>query len=140
MKKLCILLLLLLFILSTDLYALQRNNRGIPKRRNYFTIAIQNVTVSTTGITSIDKREDTLFKLVSDGGEVNITTNPQIVAGKVDGQIIILKGTSDVNTIIFEDGNGLSMSASVTLGNKDILSFYWDSSDSLWIMLYANTK
>lgn len=81
-----------------------------------------------------------IMRVQSDGGEVNITVNPQIADGASDGQFVILQGLSDTDTLIFEDGNGLSMSASVTLGLDGILVFIWDSGDDNWIMVTSDTK
>lgn len=76
----------------------------------------------------------------SNGGAVNITANPQIAVGFEDGERLTLEGTSDTNTLQFDDGNGLSMSASVILGDKDILEFTWNNTASLWIMAGSDTK
>ena len=78
----------------------------------------------------------------SDGGEVNITANPQIEAGidVYDGKILIIEGTSDTNTLIFENGDGLLMGSSFTLGDGDIIAFSWNKDKSKWVMLYSDTK
>ncbi len=83
---------------------------------------------------------NTLMRIVSDGGDVNITANPQISAGTLDGQQIFIEGTSDTDKVIFDNGNGLSMSTSVTLGDKDMLFFIWNNNDSVWVMLGSDTK
>jgi len=80
------------------------------------------------------------MRIVSDGGDVNITANPQISSGSIDGQLLIIEGTSDTNRVIFDDSDGLSMSASVTLGNEDTLEFRWNKIKSLWIMTGSDTK
>ncbi len=41
---------------------------------------------------------------------------------------------------IFNDGDGLSMSTSVTVGDEDVLIFHWNSSKNLWIMENSDTK
>ena len=80
------------------------------------------------------------IKLESNGGDVSANGNPRIAAGRTSGDILILEGTSDVNKLIFANGNGLSMSASVTLGDKDILAFIWNNTLNEWIMLFSDTK
>jgi len=101
-----------------------------------------DVAGSTTTITAAGGLTvtNTLMRIVSDGGDVNITADPQISPGTLDGQQIFIQGTSDTNKVIFQDGNGLSMSTSVTVGNKDLLTFIWDDIEGLWIMVNSDTK
>lgn len=75
-----------------------------------------------------------VMRIVGDGGPINITSDPQIVAG-VDGQRVLLQGTSDVNTVTLDDGTGLALSGGVsfTIGQNDIIEFIYDSGESLWI-------
>lgn len=99
----------------------------------------QNI-AAATGITAAVHREYSIVRVAGDGGAIDITANPQIAAGIVDGQLLIIQGTHDTNTVKFDDGTGLAMSASVTLGDQDILEFIWDSGDSEWIMRNSDSK
>jgi len=81
-----------------------------------------------------------IMRIVSDGGDVNITANPQITPGTRDGQPLKIIGTSDTNKVIFDNGDGLSMSISVTVGNKDVIDYHWSVSENEWIMDGSDTK
>ena len=82
----------------------------------------------------------TLMRVVSSGGDVNITADPQITPGNLDGQRLYVQGTSDTNKVILDNGDGLSMSVSITLGDKDVIFFLWNSTESLWVMITSDTK
>lgn len=81
-----------------------------------------------------------IMRLVSDGGEVNITVNPQISGCIEDGEELTLIGGSDINSLVFEDGNGLSMGSQITLGDEDTIDFLCNLSKSLWVMNGSDTK
>jgi len=70
------------------------------------------------------------------GGSVNITADPQIEAGEEDSQTMRLIGRSDTNTVILEDGAGLSMNSLIELGEDDAITFMFDS--SVWVELSRN--
>jgi hypothetical protein len=91
--------------------------------------------VAGTGITAAMLKH--VVRVVGDGGPVDISANPQIADG-IDGQIIILQGTHDTNTVKFDDGNGLALvgAASATLGANDVLALLFDSGEDLWIELF----
>ncbi len=76
-------------------------------------------------------------KIAGNAGAVTLTAIPQItVTGTLqDGQIVILKGTNDINTVTVIHGNGVTLESGVdfTLGNKDILQLIYDTADSEWV-------
>jgi hypothetical protein len=65
------------------------------------------------------------------GGAVDIIANPQIVAGSTNDKLT-LEGMDDTNTILLEDGTGLSLidGQSFTLGLEDKICFRYTG--SLW--------
>jgi len=82
---------------------------------------------------------NTTIKITGSGGAVDISKNPQIVAG-TSGQIIILQGNSNTNTVLFEDGTGLQLNgnAACTLGVGDKLCLQYDATDVVWYELYRS--
>jgi hypothetical protein len=78
-----------------------------------------------------------IMRIQGSGGAIDITVNPQIVAGTADGQLVVIKGQSDANTVKFDDGTGLQLSSGVsfTVGQGDILVLMYDTADGLWIEL-----
>lgn len=61
----------------------------------------------------------------------DITANPQVASGVSIGQELILVGRSNDNTILLEDGNGLSLNGSYEMGADSIITLFWDS--SVWV-------
>lgn len=99
------------------------------------TIALApNSSLSVSAGTSITVTNG-IMRVVGSGGAVDITANPQIAAGNNDGQIVIIKGLSDTNTVRFDDGAGLELNSglSFTLGRRDTLVLMYDAVDGVWI-------
>jgi hypothetical protein len=84
---------------------------------------------------------NTIMRVVGNGGAVTLTSTPNIVDA-VDGMIVIVQGTSDVNTVTLQDegvlgGSGLDLGgANITLGNRDVLKLMYDSGEDVWIRMY----
>lgn len=70
------------------------------------------------------------------GGAVDVTANPQIAAGTNVGQKLRLIGTDATNTVKYDDGTGLVLSASYTMGESAVLALYWDGTN--WVEEYRN--
>lgn len=89
--------------------------------------------VAGTGIVFAGTGQFNLWFIQGSGGAVDISVNPQIVAGTVIGQQLNLIGRSDTNTVTFEDGTGLSLNGTAILGEDQVLTLIWDS--SAWVEL-----
>jgi hypothetical protein len=89
---------------------------------------------SVTAGTGINSVSSTFLRIAGNGGAVNITADPQIVAGTA-GQRLVLMGTSNANTVRFDDGTGLSLAGAVffTMGNTDILELIYDAGSATWV-------
>jgi len=66
------------------------------------------------------------------GGEVNVTANPQISAGTIDGQTLRLFGTNDLDYIKLENGNGLNLNGDWYSYEGAVLVLSWDVSNTHW--------
>ena len=88
-------------------------------------VASPTAITAAGGITPSGFSEEMMY-IAGSGGAIDITANPQIVAGTIDGQILKLYGTSDVNTVTLEDGNGLELRGSVLLGANDFIELQWN--------------
>lgn len=89
------------------------------------------------GMTSV--HDDCVMYLKSNTGAVDMSANPQIAAGTADGQQLHLIFTSDTDTVLLEDGNGLHMpQGKVRSAAGTHLTFMWDSGSSLWRNSYWN--
>ena len=80
-----------------------------------------------------------LIRIQGSGGAVEVSADPPVSAGR-DGQVIILKGTSEINTVKFNSGAKLKLSGAreFTLGENDTLMLCYDSGDALWFELNRN--
>ena len=108
---------------------------------NFALIGTANQLVTALGGITANR---SFVRVAGNGGAITITANPQIsVSGTLqDGQILILKGTSDVNTVTIVEGNGVSLESGVnfTLGSKDVLHLIYDSVDTEWIEISRSDK
>jgi hypothetical protein len=112
--------------------------------RNYAFYANKGDTVAerqiyklgTTQLLENDESVDpvrSFIKIGGDGGAAVLDTDPAIQDGQEDGQILILEGTNDVNTVTIDDGSNTAMAGDMTLGNRDTISYIWDNSSGLWV-------
>ncbi len=76
------------------------------------------------------------MRIQGSAGAVDITANPQIAAG-TDGQIVIVQGSSNTNTVKIDDGNGLRLAGGIsfTLAQGDVIMLAYDSGQSHWFEL-----
>lgn len=63
--------------------------------------------------------------IVSPGGAQTVTAIPQIQPGSIVGQELWLKGESDTDYLIFNDGNGLSLNGSIQMKLNAALCLVW---------------
>lgn len=83
------------------------------------------ITAGVGIVTSSANRQ--LRYIQGNGGPAIITANPQIAAGITNGQELVLFGTSDVNTVTLEDGNGISLNGECILKDKSQIYMIWDT-------------
>ncbi|MCE2929078.1 MAG: hypothetical protein LW817_05565 [Candidatus Caenarcaniphilales bacterium] len=98
--------------------------------------AIQSLsTGSTIAVTN------SIINIAGNAGAVDLSSNPQIADG-THGQVIIIKGTSNTNTVTLDDGTGFSLNngLNVVLGNRDTLTLMYDAGDDLWIEISRSNK
>lgn len=81
------------------------------------------------------------LKVVGSGGAVVLVATPTITSPAVDGQILVIRGSSDVNTVTLQDvsslaGTKLRLGAATrVLGNRDNITLQWDATGAEWIEL-----
>jgi len=111
---------------------LQNIEDAIETIDNIFDISTDTAITAAGGIT-VTKG---VMRVLGNGGAVDITANPQIVAG-TDGQRVIIQGTNDTNTVKIDDGTGVVLTSGVSfvVGKNDIIEFMYDSGESAWIEL-----
>ena len=74
---------------------------------------------------------NTSYHILSAASAVTSSTTLAITAGVSVGQILILQGTHDTNTVTIKDSAGTSLAGDATLGVGDTLTLIW--SGSSWV-------
>jgi hypothetical protein len=84
--------------------------------------------VATSGlaITATDQRGQ--WYIQGSGGAVTVTASPQISAGSIIGQELMLDGVSDTNSVTFTNGSGLALNGNAVLGSGNVLTLFWNGS------------
>ena len=80
----------------------------------------------------------TTVRVAGSGGAVTLNSGNAISDGVRDGQYLILKGTSETNTVQIVDNYNIQLSGGVsfTMGKGDSLELIWDSGDSEWYEVF----
>lgn len=84
---------------------------------------------AVAGITSSSGVLRQLKFIQGSGGPVDISASPQITAGTIAGQEMLLICCSNTNTVKFDNGNGLDLNGSITMGDGDALYLVWDGTN-----------
>ena len=74
-------------------------------------------------VSTLEQRQ--LWIITSTGGAQTVTANPQISPGITIGQEMLLSGISDIDYLILNDGNGLSLNGQVKLTSNEVLPLFW---------------
>jgi len=77
-----------------------------------------------------------IIRVQGSGGPVTVTADPPVASGQ-NGQIIILRGLDETNTVTLSPGSSLKLSGgySFTLGSSDSLMLCYDGEENLWFEL-----
>lgn len=96
--------------------------------------ALQSLTVGNTIQPNAGK-----IRVEGSGGAVTLTSTPTIANPAADGQLLILEGNSNVNTLTLQDqsalgGSNLNLAGgtNATLGQGDILMLTWSTPMGCW--------
>lgn len=106
-------------------------SRGTPR-----TITSAGLTVALGHLSGVKYALQKVYLQGSGGVEVDITAVPQIQAGAFDGQQLQLVGRDDANTVLFQDGDGLSLNGDASLGEDMVLTLSWDGTN--WVEISRN--
>ncbi|XOU94231.1 MAG: beta strand repeat-containing protein [Candidatus Kerfeldbacteria bacterium] len=95
--------------------------------------ALTPSTDQTREATSTITIDNGIVRVVSDGGGI-VLGSTAIEDGAADGQIVIIQGTHDTNTVQIPNAANTALvgDAAITLGKGDNIQLMWDSGDSLW--------
>jgi len=98
-----------------------------------------NASISSETVTAVGgiNPSKMIHHIEGSGGPVEISASPQIAAGE-DGQILILEGDSDTNTVTINNGNGVHLHSKAVMQNEDVLILYYSSSAGEWEEITRN--
>jgi hypothetical protein len=91
-----------------------------------------SVTTTTLADSATLTPATNIYRLAGTSGAITLDGTTAITDGEVDGQILIIKGTSDTNTVTINDGANTQQNGNVTLADGDTIEFWWDSTGSEW--------
>jgi len=80
-----------------------------------------------------------LHRVYSDGGAVTLDGTTAIADGSKDGQILVVEGTSDTNTVKIPTGANTDLNGSITLTQGDVIYLAWNDTRSLWVEIHRNS-
>lgn len=64
--------------------------------------------------------------IIGNGAAVVVTATYPIAIGNAVGQILILYGTSDTDTVTLNNGTNLSLNGDITIGLDDMIALLWN--------------
>lgn len=120
---------------STNWVPLGGSQISIGSRGSPRTITTAGLTVALGHLSGVKYALQKIY-LQGSGGELDITAVPQIQAGTLDGQQLQLVGRDDANTVLFQDGDGLSLNGDASLGEDMTLTLSWDGTN--WVEVNRN--
>lgn len=133
-----------IYVKSTDGKAYKKDSGGVESQLGggalvaSGTPAAPNTITAAGGVSfTFSDGERQIKYLIGDTSTgTDVTANPQVAAATTTSVNleIYLYGTSDTNTVQFDDGNGLSLPASRTLYNRSVLALLWNG--TLWTELF----
>lgn len=92
--------------------------------------------VAGTGITFTAGSRKVKAYVQGTSGNVDITANPQVQVGTIDGQELLICGRSGASTVKLENGTGLSLNGEAILGDDKCINLNWDT--SVWVETSRN--
>ena len=91
-----------------------------------FVLGTPSVSTVTAGATLSSSASS--IRVAGSGGAVTLSATTAISAGSEDGQILMLVGTDDTNTVTVPNTGNMYIPSSVTLGRGDTLVLVWYNS------------
>jgi len=73
------------------------------------------------------------YRLQGTSGAITLDGTTAITDGEKDGQVLVIKCTSDANNVTINDGANTDMNGNVTLVEGDVIEFFWDDTSSEWV-------
>lgn len=98
--------------------------------------SVSLVAIETTDITPTAGSTVTVSRghhTLSPASAVTLSASTALGDGTTDGEVVILQGTSDTNTVTILNGANTSLNGHAMLGEDQILQLRWDASAGNWV-------
>lgn len=122
-----------------QIYALADGSGGTTERLFHNKVGLAYEPSSAQSLSddgAVDCSADTVVRVVGDGGAAVLDADPAIVDGVLDGQMCIIQGTDDTNTVQIMDAvNTAFASADYTFASGDVMTIMWWDAESEWIQV-----
>jgi hypothetical protein len=106
---------------------------GTASIRDFYTLDEETKDLSTGSTLTPTKSN---VKMTA-SGSITLNTTTPISNGTTAGQVLILRGSDNTNTITINDSGNVNLSGDITLGDSDILMLLWNGTQ--WIQVsYSN--
>jgi hypothetical protein len=97
---------------------------------------LEEGTIPVTAGTSVSATK-TNVKLTASSAVTLNSTSP-VANGTVVGQLMILRGSDDTNTVTITDAGNVRLTGNIVLGNMDTLMLMWDG--TAWIQISSSNN
>jgi hypothetical protein len=111
-----------------------RNNSPVARLDINGSLAFKSpALINLTSVSSIPNSHG-FIRVQGSGAPVQLSSSPQISTG-VDGQLMVLKGSHNTNTLNLISKNGVTLNESTEfkMGQKDLIFLFFDADDNEWI-------
>lgn len=99
-------------------------------------IARPSVVTDITAASGITVTNTSMY-IQGSGGDIDITADPQIIAG-TNGQILIINGQNENQKITLDNGTGVHLHGKAIIGDHDVLGLIYHNEDSQWEEMFRN--
>lgn len=93
--------------------------------------ASPNLITAVGGVSFSGSNYNNVTFIAGNAAPITVTANPQVAAGSLVGQKLVLIGESGTNTVTLADGSGLSLNGSVVIGQDSVIGLVFDGTN--WV-------
>ena len=91
-----------------------------------------SVTTTTFAASATLTPDTNIYRVSGTSAAVTMDATTSITDGEVDGQLLLMVGTSDTNTVTILDAKNTKQNGNVTLKAGHEIEYWWDSTGSVW--------
>jgi len=99
-------------------------------------IALDAQSVAAVGTVTVSTNQRMMKRISGSGGAVTASTSTPVADGSIDGQELLLIGSSDTNTLTIEAQGNVDLNGNITFYANTVLSLLWDLTNSKWVEIF----